>query len=89
MPISVKRAEEEAQSRQVPEGNAGYGRSEPGQTHQLKSLLLGGLAGRRRLVALASARPFGRPYAAATCLRVRRNVVSDDALLIQPRRELD
>ena len=33
--------------------DGGNGRSDPGQTHQLKSLLLGGLAGRRRLVALA------------------------------------
>ena len=33
--------------------DGGNGRSDPGQTHQLNSLFLGGLAGRRRLIALA------------------------------------
>src|SRR4029450_11866574 len=33
--------------------DGGHGRSDPGQTHQANSLLRGGLAGRRRLVALA------------------------------------
>src|SRR6266702_4335589 len=33
--------------------DGGNGRSDPGQTHQLNSLLLGGLTGRRRSVALA------------------------------------
>src|SRR6266702_4098962 len=33
--------------------DGGNGRSDPGQTHQLNSVLLGGLTGRRRLVALA------------------------------------
>jgi Ohr subfamily peroxiredoxin len=52
--------------------DGGDGRSDPGQTHQLKSPLLGGLTGRRRLVALSARSNMPTSIRSVFALRARR-----------------